>query len=118
MKILSINRKNTLRNGFYWLPRILTIVVIVAITFYTISLFFHAQLIELVFYLIPSFVLLILLDLVWRHEKLGGILFLLISFGFLLIYQFYVSITVFSLLLLIGGLFLFDDYRIHHRTRR
>ncbi|CAN5130487.1 hypothetical protein BH09PAT1_BH09PAT1_4510 [soil metagenome] len=97
----------------YWLPRILVIGLIIGISLYTVILFSDVSIDEILFYLIPSFVLLTVLEIVWKHEKFGGILFLLLSFGFLFIYQVYISISIFLSLVVIGSLFLVDSYRLH-----
>lgn len=104
------------KHELFLLPRVLTVILIIGITVYTRILFSHVIGWELLAYLTPSLLLLILLQIGWKHEKFGGVLFLLCSFGFLLIYLVQISFPVFLLLIIIGVLFLVDDHMTHQQT--
>jgi hypothetical protein len=104
---------------FLWVPRILSIVLIIYITAYTYDLFSDTTVVtngvELLFYMLPSLIIIMILTLGWRHEHITGMLILFISGVFLLIYHVFISIGVFITLLFIGTLFLVDESKIKQK---
>jgi len=70
------------KNWLYWTPRILSIVFILFISLFAFDVsdgntgFWNIAL-ALLLHLIPSFVLLILLVISWKHELVGGVTFIL-----------------------------------------
>jgi hypothetical protein len=71
----------------YWAPRVLCILAILFISMFALDAFspdlsVWQQIGGFLMHMIPSFVLAILLFFAWRHEKWGGIIFLLIGLIF------------------------------------
>jgi hypothetical protein len=71
---------------FHWLPRILCILAILFVSMFSFDVFeaeltFWQQILALLIHLIPSFILLALLIIAWKWEKLGGIIFAIIGLG-------------------------------------
>lgn len=112
---MTSNVSNRIRFSSYqfWIPKVLLIIFIALITWYTYINFFidprnFLNLDNVLFYFLPSMVMLILLKIGWRHRKFEGIAILLISFIFLGIYHVYVGVAAFIDLLVTGALFLID----------
>ena len=68
----------------YWIPRVISILAILFISAFALDSFAPGrtpwqQIGDFLMHLIPSFVLAILLLYTWKHEKWGGILFILIG---------------------------------------
>jgi hypothetical protein len=73
---------------FHWIPRILAILGILFISIFALDSFEPGksvinQITDFLIHLIPSFMLIILLILSWRHELMGGLLFLLAGLLFI-----------------------------------
>ncbi|RZV67140.1 MAG: hypothetical protein EX254_03190 [Flavobacteriaceae bacterium] len=71
---------------FHWLPRILCILAILFISLFALDAFSHGestwdQIIGFLMHLIPSFVLIGILLVAWKWEKIGGIIFILLGLG-------------------------------------
>jgi len=84
----------------YWLPRVLAIVFIFFLALFALDVFgegykFGELLVVLFMHLVPNFILLILLIIAWKREKLGGYLFILISIIFTLFFKTYREIFIF-----------------------
>ncbi len=62
---------------------------------------------------IPAFILIIILMIAWRHEMIGGVLFILAAFAGSLFFRVFTgnpwAIIVLSPLLLVGILFILQD---------
>ncbi|TAH41210.1 MAG: hypothetical protein EYC69_09570 [Bacteroidetes bacterium] len=74
----------TTNKGFSWIPRILTMLIILFISMFALDAFspelnLWQQLSDFVMHLIPSFLLVILLIIAWKRELIGGILFTLLG---------------------------------------
>lgn len=97
---------------FYWLPRVLAVVFILCISFFALDSFgtgepWYMNLLGFLIHLIPSYVLVIALIFAWKHEAVGGIVFLVLYIGALFFFRFeMVGILIFSPLILIGVLFI------------
>jgi cell division protein FtsW (lipid II flippase) len=68
----------------YWAPRILCIFAILFISMFALDAFDHGdslgkQLLAFLIHLIPSFILLAILLVAWKWEKVGGFIFILIG---------------------------------------
>lgn len=112
---------------FYWIPRILAIVFIVFLALFALDVFIPGKTLDYYFvalfmHLIPNFFLAGILLVAWRHEKIGGGLFLLIAIFFTLFFRTYMMFANFLMIslpvLVIGGLFLLHSYLIQTNTRR
>ena len=71
---------------YYWLPRIVAILVILFISLFAMDSFSPdltpgKQLLGFAIHLIPSIILLILLIVAWKWEVIGGIIFIVIGAG-------------------------------------
>ncbi len=71
------------KNKFiYWTPRILSIVFIIFLSLFSLDVFegnygFWGTIVALFMHNIPSLILLIVLLISWKHEIVGGIVFIL-----------------------------------------
>ncbi|MCE2613679.1 hypothetical protein LVD13_11910 [Flavobacteriaceae bacterium D16] len=68
----------------HWTPRIMSILAILFISMFALDAFEHGeslgqQLLAFMMHLIPSFILLAILLLAWKWEKVGGIIFVTIG---------------------------------------
>lgn len=68
----------------FWLPRILGMAAILFVSLFAFDAFdpglpFGKQLLAFAIHLVPSFILLALLLLAWKWERLGGILFIILG---------------------------------------
>jgi hypothetical protein len=102
----------------YWSPRILGIIFAAFISLFTLDVFGEgysaAQTISaLAMHLIPTAIILVMLVIAWRWERLGALLFLLLAVGYIASLQgrfhWSVYVVIAGPLLLIGGLFLCDS---------
>ncbi len=71
---------------FHWSPRILCILAVLFISLFAADSFapgltIWQQLGAFFIHLIPSFILLALLAVAWKWERIGGIIFMVIGFG-------------------------------------
>lgn len=95
-----------MKKFLYWLPRVLAILFIGFISLFALDVFTEPQwFLALIMHLIPSFVLIIATAIAWKHEFVGGWLFLGAG-GILLYLSGFESWIVSSPAFLIGGLFL------------
>lgn len=125
----SINKHRTgLSKALYWSPRILSILAILFISIFALDAFapdltLWQQLGAFFMHLIPSIGLAVLLAYAWKHEKWGGILFLLIGLIFTpIIFNWnyrmnnsvWISLSIISLItvpfVVVGILFLVHDF--------
>lgn len=125
----SINKHVTgLSKVLYWSPRILGILAILFISIFALDAFapgltLWQQLGAFFMHLIPSIGLAVLLAYTWKHEKWGGILFLLIGLIFTpIIFNWnyrmnnsvWISVSIISLItvpfVVVGILFLVHDF--------
>ena len=100
---MKINKK-----VFYWLPRIVSILFIAFISMFALDVFGQPQwFLALLIHLIPSYVLVGLTIIAWRHERIGGLLFLIAGLAMILFYH---SFVIAVPALVIGVLFLGGSY--------
>ncbi|MBC8319905.1 MAG: hypothetical protein H8E34_04205 [Bacteroidetes bacterium] len=71
---------------FHWLPRVICVLAILFISLFAADAFapgltIWQQLAAFFIHLIPSFVLLALLIVAWKWEKIGGIIFIVLGLG-------------------------------------
>ena len=91
---------------FYWLPRILSILFIAFISMFALDVFEEPQwFLALLMHLIPSFILIILTIIAWKHERLGGFIFIAIGL-FILISSRFESLIISIPAIVIGVFFL------------
>ncbi len=73
---------NKINKFIYWTPRILSIIFILFLSIFSLDVFdsnpgFWQAVLGLLMHNIPSFILLIVLIISWKHEIVGGIVFIL-----------------------------------------
>ncbi|KQC15025.1 MAG: hypothetical protein APR63_04480 [Desulfuromonas sp. SDB] len=79
---------------FKWIPRILAILYICFISLFALDAFsgeesFLEQIAGFIIHLIPSLVLILVLLIAWKKERMGGLLFILLSLAFTLFFNTY-----------------------------
>lgn len=107
------------KGWLFWTPRILGIIFILFISMFALDVFegydFPMVLVALFMHLIPSFILLILLLIAWREDKIGGILYLVLGVIFTIFFRLYQDFISFLLIALpvfiVGTLFLLNHYK-------
>ena len=112
---------------FFWLPRALSIIFILFLGLFALDIFIPDQplsyyLIGLFMHLLPNLLLIALLAIAWKWEKIGGILFVPLGLIFTIFFNTYTSIPTFLFIsfpvFLIGTLFLIDNYlRNSHKLK-
>jgi uncharacterized membrane protein YccC len=99
-------KKLTLSKLLYWLPRVLSILFIVFVSLFALDVFGEPQwFLVLLMHLIPSFILIILTVVAWKFEMIGGIIFVVAGFLFLISSRFE-SLVISIPVIIIGLLFL------------
>ncbi len=76
-------------NLSYWLPRVLAILFIIFVSLFSFDVFqegygFWQAILGFLIHLIPSYILTAALLIAWRWEKIGGLIFLVLGFWYLL----------------------------------
>jgi|SRR3989344_9382015 len=81
---MLINYKNltNIMKYLYWTPRILAILFILFLAMFSLDIFegnygFWGTILGLIMHNIPVFILIIVLIISWKHEIVGGIIFIL-----------------------------------------
>ncbi|MFA5050606.1 MAG: hypothetical protein WC499_00610 [Patescibacteria group bacterium] len=97
----------------YWLPRILSIGFVVFLSLFSLDVFSEYSgwrvILPLFMHLLPSFALLILIIVAWKHERLGGFIFLIIGLLMLILSRFE-SMIISIPAIILGALFLSRKY--------
>lgn len=132
----SINHHESgLLKFLYWTPRVLSIGAILFISLFALDAFapeltFWQQLGGFFMHMIPSFVLVILLTYAWKHEKWGGILFMLLGLIFTpIIFNWnyrmnnsvWISLSILAIITLpfvVVGLMFLTHHQIHRRNQK
>ena len=96
----------------YWLPRVLTILFALFISIFALDVFDEGYsigetIIALFMHLIPTFIVVIVLLIAWRWERIGAALFIALALLFMLMSRGEGWIIAVPMLIL-GILFLFD----------
>ncbi len=73
----------------YWLPRVLAVIFIIFISLFSLDVFqedygFWETILGFLIHLIPSLLLAAALLIAWKRERIGGLIFLLLGFWYLL----------------------------------
>lgn len=97
-----------MKKFLHWLPRILSVIFILFISIFALDTLEDPQwYIALPIHLIPSFILLAVIILSWKNQKVGGISFILYGIGIF----FFTNMQGYILAIpsvVIGALFLLD----------
>jgi len=95
-----------LKKNLYWTPRILAILFIAFISIFALDVFNEPQwFLALFMHLIPSFILVILTIIAWKHEQSGGFIFIIIG-SLMLVFSHFESIIISIPAIVIGILFI------------
>ena len=97
------------KTALFWVPRILAILTALFLGMFALDVFAEGYrmgelIVALFMHLIPSFLILIVLGIAWRWERIGGTLFILLGIVFL--WLFWHPSRWFSNLIISGPLFL------------
>jgi hypothetical protein len=107
---ISVNKRKII----YWLPRILGIGFILFISLFALDIFSEYSgwdvVLPLFMHLLPSFVLFGVIIVAWKHERLGGFIFLTIGF-FMLILSRFESVIISIPAIILGTLFLISWFQ-------
>ena len=79
---------------FFWLPRVLTIIFILFLGIFALDVFVPGtpvgeMIIGFLIHLVPNYILIVFLLIAWKNEKIGGILFILLSLAFTFFFNTY-----------------------------
>lgn len=103
----------------HWTPRVLTIMFILFLGLFALDVFSGdyitlEMLLGLTVHLLPNLALALALIIAWKWQRVGGIIFLFLGFGFMIFFNTYRQLMTFLIisgpLFLIGALFVFDWY--------
>jgi len=101
--------KRSAKQILFWSPRILGILIAVFVSLFALDVFGEGYstketIVALAMYLIPTFVILVVLGIAWRWEWIGGFLF--VALGVLYITLFWEPSNLPAYLIISGPLFL------------
>lgn len=103
----------------YLAPRVLSVLFIIFLALFALDVFEPGKtigyyIVAFLIHLVPNFILVLILLIAWRHERLGGAIFVLISILFAVYSKTYLSVSSFMLVslpaFLIGIMFIIHDY--------
>jgi hypothetical protein len=113
---------------FHWIPRALCILAILFVSMFALDSFAPGltvweQIGAFLMHLIPSFILIAILAVAWRWEKIGGIILMVVGLGFspsvfLLNYHrtgsVWIALGIVAVInlpfVIVGGLFILSNY--------
>jgi len=102
---------------FYWINRVLAILFILFVSLFALDVFgmgksFWDTFVGILIHLIPSFLLIIALAIAWRHEMIGGLIFLLLgaAYVFMIWDNLVFGLPIAAPLFLLGLLFLIQGW--------
>ncbi len=92
----------------FWLPRLLTLLFAIFISLFALDVFsgestFREAIVGFIIHLIPTFVILLILYLAWRHEWIGSVFFALL--GILYIVMSRLKMDILAYIFISGSLF-------------
>jgi hypothetical protein len=109
------------KRGFlYWLPRVLGILITLFISLFALDVFAEDylwwQMIgAFLIHLSPTYLLILILLIAWRWERIGGIIFILIGLGYIPLmganFEWIALFIVSGPPIMTGGLFLLNYYK-------
>ncbi|MFC1922054.1 hypothetical protein ACFLY4_02095 [Chloroflexota bacterium] len=109
--------KSNIHKVLYWSPRILGILVALLVSIFALDIFgegynFWETIVALVMHLIPTVVILIILAVAWRRERIGGFLFIILGVLYIALFwdpsRWPAYLLISGPLFLIGVLFILD----------
>ena len=94
---------------FYWLPRVLSVLFIAFVSLLALDVLGEPQWpLALLIHLIPSFILIIMMVIAWKYERIGGIIFIGVGIIFS-VYSRFRSLIIVIPIIILGVLFLVSD---------
>lgn len=109
----------TVKKILFWTPRVLGILIAIFISLFALDVFtegygFWETIVALFMHLIPTAIILLVLVIAWRWEKIGGILFILLGVTYIALFwepdQVPGYLIISGPLFLVGILFLLDGF--------
>jgi len=104
----------------YWLPRILSIGFVLFLSVFSLDVFSEysgwAAVLPFLMHLLPSFILLGMIIIAWKHERLGGFIFIAIGL-LLLFFSRFESMIISIPAIILGLLFLSRSYLLKFKNR-
>jgi len=107
------------KKALYWAPRILAILFIIFVSLFALDVFaegygFLETIVALFMHLVPTYLLIIALLVAWKHEHIGGIIFIILGIFYIIMAWSNLTFIIFLILpgflFLIGILFLLNKY--------
>ena len=111
-----MRKKSRAPVAFLWLPRVLALLFVAFISMFALDAFNEPQwFLALVIHLIPSYFLIAFTIISWKHQLLGGLLFVI---GGVAMTLFFHSAIIALPAYLIGLLFLISNFYLNKPKRR
>ena len=109
--------KSNINKVLYWSPRILGILVAILVSLFALDVFgegynFWETIVALAMHLVPTAVILIILVVAWRWERIGGFLFIILGVLYIALFwdpsRWPAYLMISGPLFLVGVLFILD----------
>jgi hypothetical protein len=109
--------KSNINKVLYWSPRILGILVAILVSLFALDVFgegynFWETIVALAMHLVPTAVILIILGIAWRWERIGGFLFIILGVLYIALFwdpsRWPAYLMISGPLFLVGVLFILD----------
>lgn len=103
----------------YWAPRVLGILIAIFVSLFALDVFmdgynFLETVVALLMHLVPTYIVLIILFIAWRWERVGGFLFIALGVLYILLFwdptEWPAYLMISGPLFLVGILFLLCGY--------
>jgi hypothetical protein len=116
-----------IRRLLHWLPRLLALFGILFLAIFALDVFGEGYtpgelVVALLMHLLPNLALLAALLIAWRWRRAGGALFVLLGVVSIFFFRTYRDPIIFLIVslpvLVVGGLFLVDDWLDTHQPQR
>ena len=94
---------NNMKNVLLWLPRLLVIAYILFLSIFAFDAFSAdstvlENILGLIMHLVPSFILMLVLFVAWKNEKLGAVLFAILVVIFTIFVNSYRELVTFAII--------------------
>lgn len=92
-----------MKNVLLWLPRVLAIAYIIFLGIFAFDAFSAdstvlENILGLIMHLVPSFILMLVLFVAWKNEKLGAVLFAILAVIFTIFFNSYRELVTFAII--------------------
>ena len=118
-KVKTRQQQSSKRGVWYWLPRILAILIALFISLFALDAFaedyaWWQQIGALLIHLVPTYILILVILIAWKWEQVGGIIFILFGLGYIALmganFEWIAFLLVGGPPIITGGLFLINHY--------